>query len=83
MEIFGQIRFLVSRLRSKFEGPCYLEDRDADPWSSDTGLSTSYVSCQSYLDKNFTVMRMEQDGFTQAVPSTAERFSQTTWSVKL
>jgi len=58
-----------------------LEDRDADPWSSDTGLSTSYISCQPYADKNFTLIRMEQDNYAQAVPATAEGFSQTIWLV--
>ena len=69
----------MSRLRSEFEGPCYLEDRDADPFSPDHSLSTSYIGCPSYQDNSYTVTRMEQDSAVQAVPITKDGSCQVCW----
>ena len=70
---------MISRQRSKFEAPCFFEDRDADALASDRTLAASYVACSSYQDVLFSVERTEQDSSTQCVPETMDKFAQTNW----
>jgi len=72
------IHFLASRIRKEFGSPCSFTDRNAD--ASKTGsLSSSYVSCNSYNDNNFSIKRLELERAVQAVPKLSTSFSQTEW----
>nr|CAB3267719.1 WD repeat-containing protein 63 [Phallusia mammillata] len=79
MDTRPKIKVRASRVRREFGAPFKFKDRDADPASTDQGLSASYLSCNSYSDKNYTLKKAELDNAVQAVPELVDGSSQTDW----
>uniref|UniRef100_A0A2K6EL97 Dynein axonemal intermediate chain 3 n=1 Tax=Propithecus coquereli TaxID=379532 RepID=A0A2K6EL97_PROCO len=70
-EYTKQIKYMISRKRSKFGAPTKFSDQNA------SNVKDAYVECTAYPDKNFTLKQLEKDVSMQVVPQIKDTSTQT------
>ncbi|KFO83694.1 WD repeat-containing protein 63, partial [Buceros rhinoceros silvestris] len=73
-EMVPKIKYLISRVHSKFGAPITFTDRNA------SCVEDSYVECTSYQDKSFSIKMFKKDVGLQMVPKVREDSAQTKWT---
>ncbi|XP_045403584.1 dynein axonemal intermediate chain 3 isoform X1 [Lemur catta] len=69
-----QIKYMISRKRSKFGAPIKFSDQNA------SNVKDAYIECTAYPDKNFTLKQLEKDIGMQVVPQIKDTSTQTKWT---
>nr|XP_012603065.1 WD repeat-containing protein 63 isoform X2 [Microcebus murinus] len=69
-----QIRYMISRKRSRFGAPIKFSDQNA------SYVKDAYIECTAYPDKNFTLKQLEKDISMQVVPEIKDMSTQTKWT---